>query len=81
MVSTRKVLAAALLLGVGAVSPTKPLLAQRQAKSLGAPAEDSEPADSETIEVPDCGHVSKIIGKWGHAKKVELTLARQELLS
>lgn len=30
---------------------------------------DTEPADSETIEGPDCGHVSQIIGKWGKAKK------------
>jgi len=58
-----------LFVGVSAVSPTKPLLAQRQVKTLGSPSDDN-PADSDTIEGPDCGHVSKIIGKWGHAKKV-----------
>lgn len=51
------------------MSPTKPLLALRQGKTLGGPSDDN-PADSETIDGPDCGHVSKIIGKWGHAKKV-----------
>jgi len=71
MVNSRKVLAAALFLGVSAVSPTKPLLAQRHAKIHGKPEEEDEnPADSDTIEGPDCGHVRKIIGQWGHAKKV-----------
>lgn len=46
------------------------LLAQAHARQGGGLGLGAEPADSATIEGPDCGHVKQIFGKWQKASKV-----------